>query len=62
MIAIQDLEPGTKIRIKGDIVAEVVENPKDGMWILVRWISAPAQAGSPGKEELCHADEVLDVV
>jgi hypothetical protein len=61
LIAIQHLEPGTRIRIAGGVLAEIVENPRDGMWLLVRWISAPADKGAPGTEELCHADQVLEV-
>ena len=30
MINVVDLEPGTKLRLKGGITAEVVENPGDG--------------------------------
>lgn len=61
MIALQDLELGARIKIKGDIVGEVIENPKDGMWVLVRWISAPGDPDAAGKEELVHADQVLDL-
>jgi hypothetical protein len=62
VIAIQDLAPGTRLKLKGEIVAEVVENPKDGMWLLVRRVPAPRQEEREGKEELCHADEVLEVL
>ena len=62
MIAIQDLAPGTRLKLKGDAVAEVVENPQDGMWVLVRFLAAPQGQAQIGKEELCHADEVLEVL
>ena len=33
MLNILDLEPGAKVRLKDDAIAEVVANPKDGVWI-----------------------------
>jgi hypothetical protein len=36
MDSIQYLLPGTKIRIVGDLPAEVDENPRDGVWLLAR--------------------------
>jgi hypothetical protein len=62
VIAIQDLAPGTRVKLKGGIVAEVVENPKDGMWLLVRRLGAPKAEKPAPEDELCHADEVLEVV
>jgi hypothetical protein len=38
LVAVQHLEPGMRLRLRGDIVAEVVENPRDGMWIVVRTV------------------------
>jgi hypothetical protein len=57
MLAIQNLPPGTKIRLKKDkAIAEVVDNPGDGAWLLIRR-SEPGAA-----EELCHVDDVLEVL
>ncbi|HEV7967203.1 MAG TPA: hypothetical protein VGP19_06530 [Candidatus Acidoferrales bacterium] len=36
MDSIQYLLPGTKIRIVGDLLAEVEQNPRDGVWLLAR--------------------------
>jgi hypothetical protein len=62
VIAIQDLAPGTRIKLKGGVVAEVVENPQDGMWLLVRRLGAPKAEKPAPEDELCHADEVLEVL
>ena len=62
MIAIQDLALGTRLKLKGDRVAEVVENPQDGMWVMVRMLAAPDGRAQIGTEELCHADEVLEIL
>jgi hypothetical protein len=57
MLAIQNLQPGAKIRLKKDkTVVEVVDNPHDGTWLLIR-------RETPGAdEELCNVDEVLELL
>ena len=57
-IAIRELNPGERIRLRGDVLAEVVENPHDGMWIIVRRLETPAGA-VPGEPEMVMADEVI---
>jgi hypothetical protein len=57
MLAIQNLEPGAKIRLKKDkAVAEVVDNPRDGTWLMIRRDIAGAG------EELCNVDEILELL
>ena len=57
MLAIQNLQPGQKLRLKKDqAVAEVMENPGDGTWLMIR-------REMPGaSEELCHVDEVEELL
>ena len=57
MLAIQNLKPGAKIRLKkDDAVAEVVDNPQDGTWLMIR-------REAPGaEEELCSVDEILELL
>jgi len=56
MLAIQNLQPGQKIRLKKDnAIAEVVDNPGDGTWLMIR-------RQTPGaEEELCHVDDVAEL-
>jgi hypothetical protein len=57
MLMIQILEPGQKLRLKkNEIVAEVVENPGDGVWLIVKREQPEAEP------ELCHVDEVLEIL
>jgi hypothetical protein len=57
MLAIQNLRPGQRIRLKRDhAIAEVVDNPRDGTWLLIRRVL------SPGEEEVCHVDDVDELV
>lgn len=62
MFAIQELDPGRKIKLKGGIVAEVKDNPRDGSWLVVRYISAPEDPSSEGREELASADDVIELL
>ncbi len=41
-LAIRELNAGDRIHLKGNILAEVVDNPRDGMWIIVRYLETPA--------------------
>jgi hypothetical protein len=59
LVAIQDLEPGEKIRLRGDVVAEVTENPRDGMWIVVRYLATPEGPVAGERIEMAGADDVL---
>jgi hypothetical protein len=58
-IAIRELNPGERIRLKGDILAEVVDNPRDGMWIIVRSLETPAGPVTGAEPEMVMADEVI---
>jgi hypothetical protein len=62
VFAIQELDPGRKIKLKGGIVAEVKDNPRDGSWLVVRYISAPDDPAAVGREELASADDVVELL
>lgn len=61
MIDVSGIAPGTRLRIAGDLVAQVVQNMNDGEWLRVRLIQQP-ETGSNAPEELCHATDVLEVL
>jgi hypothetical protein len=59
LVPIRELEPGDRVHLKGNILAEVVDNPRDGMWIIVRYLETPAGKVSEGDPEMVMADEIL---
>lgn len=61
MIDVSALSEGTRLRIAGGIVAEVI-GAVDGEWLRVRLIEAPAGKGTAGDEELCHATDIVEVL
>jgi hypothetical protein len=59
LVAIQELEPGERIKLRGDILAEVTENPRDGMWIVVNYLETPEGPVAGERIEMASADDVL---
>ena len=45
------LKPGTKVSLANGAEAEIVANPRDGYWIIVRYLSSPQDPSLVGKEE-----------
>ena len=62
VFAIRELDPGRRLKLKGGIVAEVKENPRDGSWLVVRYVSVPDDPASAGREELANADDVVELL
>jgi hypothetical protein len=58
MLAIQHLQPGTRLKLHDGSLAEVRENPHDGTWLLVRRL--PAQEGAD--DELLFIDDIAEVL
>jgi hypothetical protein len=60
MIDLNGIAEGTRLRIVGGILVEVVQNMNDGEWVRVRLIEVPEGKGKSGDEELCHATDILE--
>ena len=57
MVYVQDLPVGARVLLANETVAEVLENPRDGMWLLVRTV-----ASSDESEYMLHFSDVRSVV
>ena len=57
---IQDLQPGARLRLVGGATAEVVSNPKDGYWVLARYLSAPDDPTKEGTEALVFVADIVE--
>ena len=53
---------GARVKLRDGEIAEVVDNPRDGMWILLRFLEAPDNPGRVGTEELVFWADVLGVL
>jgi hypothetical protein len=58
-VALQDIDAGTKLRLKGGILAVVEDNPRDGMWIVVRYLETPEGPVEGGELEMVMTDDVV---
>ena len=59
-INIRDLAAGTRVVLLSGAEAEIVDNPKDGVWLFARYLSAPDNPGLVGVEEMIFAQDVVD--
>jgi hypothetical protein len=57
VISIQNLEPGTRLTLHSGARVVVVDNPRDGAWLMVR----PASAPDTVIPEPCSVDDVASV-
>ena len=55
------LATGAKVRLTNGDIAEVVENPHDGMWLRCRYLSSESDPGIVGVEEQIFANDVAGV-
>ena len=62
MVNVMDLQPGDKVEMSDGSTAEVVANPRDGIWIQVRYLSDPDNPDRVGAEEMLFAEEIVDVL
>ena len=61
MINVIDLKPGDRIQLGGDVIAEVISNPRDGIWIEARYIKTPDDPSQEGSQEMIFAEDIVDM-
>ena len=62
IINLRLLEPGAKIGLSDGSTAEVVNNPMDGVWVFVRYLSSPNDPSLEGSEDMVFAADVAEVL
>jgi hypothetical protein len=62
MIDVMTIKVGERLQLREGIVAEVLENMEDGMWLQVRYLAFPGHPNDVGTEELCHAQDIVKVL
>ena len=62
VLNLRELKPGDKVKLAGDILAEVIWNPRDGMWIRARYLEVPENPDAVGTEDQVFAADVLEKV
>ena len=62
MIDLLAIKLGDKLLLREGIVAEVVENMEDGMWLQVRYLEVSNTSAEVGAIELCHEQDIVKVL
>jgi len=60
-INIRDLAVGTRVVLDGGAEAEIIDNPRDGVWLFARYVSAPHDPALVGQEEMIFAQNVHEI-
>jgi hypothetical protein len=55
------LIPGMRIVLVDGAVAEIVSNPRDGVWVFARYLSSPADPARVGSEEMIFAQDIAAI-
>ena len=61
MINVIDLKPGDRIQLGGDVIAEIVSNPRDGVWVEARYVNVPDDPSQEGSQEMIFAEDIVDM-
>ena len=56
------LDPGANIMVSNGATAEVISNPKDGVWVVVKYLSSPSDLTLEGTEDMVFAQDVVRVL
>ena len=62
MVNLIELTPGTRLSLTNGLVAEVVDNPRDGMWVIVRYLGSSGNESQAGEEEMIFAQDISEIL
>jgi len=56
--AYRDLPVGARVKLTNGAVAEVTGNPRDGAWLLIRYVEHPQEPSRVGEEDMVFFTDV----
>ena len=56
------LKEGARIATVHGATAEVVTNPKDGVWVFVKYLTSPGDRTLEGAEDMVFAQDIVEVL
>ena len=56
------LEAGIKVATTAGATVEVVENPKDGVWVFAKYLICPEDPSLVGTEDMFFAQDIVEVL
>jgi hypothetical protein len=60
-INVRDLAVGTRVKLANGAEAEIVSNPKDGVWLFARYLSSVDDPALVGQEDMIFAQDVVEL-
>jgi hypothetical protein len=60
-INIRDLAVGTRVVLGTGAEAEIVANPRDGVWLFARFLSSTDDPALVGTEDMIFAQDVIEI-
>ena len=57
--AYRDLPVGARVKLTNGAVVEVTGNPRDGAWLLVRFVEHPGEPSKVGTEDMVFFTDVV---
>jgi hypothetical protein len=61
IVNVRDLAVGTRVVLESGAEVEIVSNPRDGVWLFGRYLSADGDPAAVGEEEMIFAQDVVEV-
>ena len=61
-IDLMTLAEGTKVSTTAGATIEVVDNPKDGVWIFGKYLFSPGDPSLVGSEDMFFAEDVVEIL
>ena len=61
-IDLMTLAEGTKVSTTAGATIEEVDNPKDGVWIIGKYLLSPGDPSLVGSEDMFFAEDVVEIL
>jgi hypothetical protein len=61
IVNVRDLAVGTRVLLGSGAEVEIVSNPKDGVWLVARYLTSNEDPAIVGTEEMIFAQDVVEV-
>ena len=61
-IDLMTLEEGTKVSTTAGATIEVVDNPKDGVWVFGKYLTSPGDPSLIGLEDMFFPQDVVEIL
>jgi len=60
-INIRDLAVGTRVKLGNGSEVEIIDNPRDGVWLFARILSSVDDPAAVGGDEMIFAQDVVEI-